>query len=188
MREAEKLFAREGFDRVTLRQIARASGQGNVAAVQYHFGSKEGLLAAIVDAHRAGIDEERRVLLEESEARGQGEDLSTLLRILIEPLARKLDSPSGRAYLRIQAQGLGNEKMRPATRVMVQRIGRIFDRLEGLEPNRYRDRFGILLLFHALADRARQEENGGATRNDRKLFERALSESLHGLYRHSAHR
>ena len=135
-----------------------------------------------MEAHRIGIDEQRRELLDESEARGEGEDLSALLRILIDPLTHKLDSPSGRAYLRIQAQGLGNETMRPATRTMVQRIGRIFARFEGTSSNRYRERFGILLLFHALADRARQEENGGATRADREDFVSALSASLTGLY------
>ena len=120
LRAGERLFAKEGFDRVTVRQIARDSNQGNVAAVQYHFGSKEGLLSAIVDEHREEIDGRRRALLEEREAEGRGEDLAALIEILIAPLASKLDSPSGRAYLRIQAQGLSNETMRPATRTVSQ--------------------------------------------------------------------
>jgi len=44
---AEKLFAQEGFDGVSVREIAKASGV-NVAMISYYFGSKEKLLGAIV--------------------------------------------------------------------------------------------------------------------------------------------
>ena len=81
LRAAEQLFAREGFDRVTLRQIARESDQKNVAAVQYHFGSKGGLLAAIAHDHRGEIDDARRQLLTQSEDAGRGENLTTLIEI-----------------------------------------------------------------------------------------------------------
>lgn len=186
MRAAESLFANEGFDRVTLRQIARASDQGNVAAVQYHFGSKDGLLAAIVDRHREQIDDLRMALLAEREAEGRGEELAALIEILVEPLAAMLDEPSGRAYLRIQAQGLGNETMRPATRTLVQRIGRRLGSLNQSAADPYRGRFALLLLFHALADRAQQEETGRARRGDRGDFVSSLSEALTGLFAASA--
>lgn len=186
LRAAERLFADDGFDRVTLRQIARASEQRNVAAVQYHFGSKGGLLAAIVDRHRSEIDEERRALLASSEADGHEPDLAAYLNILLEPLCQKLDNPSGRAYLRIQAEGLHNEAMRPATRTVISRIGRLLSGLDRPKPTPYLDRFATLLLFHALADRARQEEVGQATRADRGPFVAALSQSLVGLLRQSA--
>lgn len=44
---AEKLFAQEGFDGASVREIAKASGV-NVAMISYYFGSKEKLLEAIV--------------------------------------------------------------------------------------------------------------------------------------------
>jgi AcrR family transcriptional regulator len=47
--EALRLFALEGFDRVSVRQVADAAGV-SPALVLYHFGSKEGLRAA-VDNH-----------------------------------------------------------------------------------------------------------------------------------------
>ncbi len=182
LRAAELLFAKEGFDRVTLRQIARASDQGNVAAVQYHFGSKDGLLSSIVDVHREAIDDRRRELLAEREAEGRGGDLAALIEILVAPLASKLDDPSGRAYLRIQAQGLSNETMRPATRTVVQRIGRSLGSLDESALDPYRGRFALLLLFHALADRAEGEESGRAKRADRSAFVASLSRSLVGLF------
>ena len=45
---ASRLFGREGFQRVTVRQICRAA-RANVAAVNYHFGDKEGLYLELVD-------------------------------------------------------------------------------------------------------------------------------------------
>jgi AcrR family transcriptional regulator len=45
---AERLFAQKGFDSVTVRQLAKAAGV-NGAMVSYHFDSKNGLLAALID-------------------------------------------------------------------------------------------------------------------------------------------
>lgn len=43
------LFAKHGIDGVSLRQIVAAAGQSNPSAVHYHFQSKEGLVAAVID-------------------------------------------------------------------------------------------------------------------------------------------
>lgn len=181
---AEQLFAREGFDRVTLRQIARAADQRNVAAVQYHFGSKEGLLGEIVEEHRERIDARRADALARLDETPEDAALGALIEVLVAPLAAELDSPSGRAYLRIQAQGLHNDQMRPATRRLVRRIGEQLVALDegdegGSSP---RGRFALLLLFHALADRAGEEESGRARRSDRAAFVEALTRAIEGLF------
>ncbi|MFO7586935.1 MAG: TetR family transcriptional regulator [Gemmatimonadota bacterium] len=44
-----KLFARRGYDGTSVREITRRAG-ANVAAVGYHFGSKEGLWLAVLEA------------------------------------------------------------------------------------------------------------------------------------------
>ncbi len=67
--------------------------------MQYHFGSKQGLLASIVEFHRTAIDDHRRELLEEREVEGRGEQLSALVEILVAPLAPKLDDPSRQEQL-----------------------------------------------------------------------------------------
>src|SRR3546814_11888057 len=64
LQAAEDCFGEHGIDAVSLRQIAIAAGQGNTAAVQYHFGSKEGLLEAIFQHRLPAIDPRRKALIE----------------------------------------------------------------------------------------------------------------------------
>lgn len=59
---AESLFLSQGVNRVSLREIARAAGQRNPSALQYHFGDREGLIEAIV-ARRMQQQETRRAEL-----------------------------------------------------------------------------------------------------------------------------
>lgn len=51
---ALKVFAEKGFRRLSLRQIAEEIGTNHVA-LQYHFGSKDALLEAVI-AHREDVD------------------------------------------------------------------------------------------------------------------------------------
>ena len=53
---AERLFAARGADNVSLREINRAAGQKNVAALHYHFGSRRGLMVAIFERRMTGIN------------------------------------------------------------------------------------------------------------------------------------
>lgn len=179
LEQAELLFAREGIDRVTLRQIGRAAGQRNVAAVQYHFGSKQALLDEILERHLDRIDERRSEMLDEQEHSGRVDDVRELMRVLVEPLSGKLDDASGRSYLRIQAQRIRTGDMRPATRLMSSRIGR---GLGLVEPDPLRSRFATLLLFHALADRAEQEESGGDEGGERGPFLARLMDVLYDVF------
>ena len=55
---AERLFASEGLSRTSLRAITCEAGV-NVAAVHYHFGSKDALLAEVVRRRVAPMNEER---------------------------------------------------------------------------------------------------------------------------------
>ena len=45
---AEAEFARAGIQGASLRRINALAGQRNTSAVRYHFGSREGLLEALI--------------------------------------------------------------------------------------------------------------------------------------------
>ncbi|MCZ6663464.1 MAG: TetR family transcriptional regulator, partial [Actinobacteria bacterium] len=69
VRAAEILFAKEGYAGTSLRQITESAGV-NIAAVNYHFGSKENLLIEILDRVVGPINAERLLLLDEAQAEG----------------------------------------------------------------------------------------------------------------------
>ena len=58
MDSAEKLFAKKGFHAASLRDITTAAGV-DLALVNYHFGSKNGLLSAVLDRRGRILNEER---------------------------------------------------------------------------------------------------------------------------------
>jgi AcrR family transcriptional regulator len=103
MRAAEQLFAQQGVDRVSLREIAIAAGQRNVSAATYHFGSKRELIEAILERHSLPIQEKWRPAL----AQGKHPELSLhqLLELVVKPLVDKVDDPDGgRSYLELCAE------------------------------------------------------------------------------------
>jgi AcrR family transcriptional regulator len=58
MDAAEKLFARRGFRGTSVRDITSAAGV-DLALVNYHFGSKKELLAAVIERRGQVLNEER---------------------------------------------------------------------------------------------------------------------------------
>ena len=82
---AERLIAEQGVD-VALRDVALAAGQRNNSAVHYHFGSRDGLLRAVLDRRNAAMEEERLALLAEHEVTGGEDGVSALLDILVRPI------------------------------------------------------------------------------------------------------
>src|SRR5690349_7259062 len=64
---AESLFAERGIDGVSLREITVAAGVRNSTALQYHFGTREGLVRAVLKKHFDGIEVHRNALLDEYE-------------------------------------------------------------------------------------------------------------------------
>ncbi len=63
---AEILFADHGFRSVSLRQITKEAG-ANIAAVNYHFGSRESLVFEVLTRVIGPINEQRLLLLSEAE-------------------------------------------------------------------------------------------------------------------------
>ena len=100
IRAGEQRFARDGVDGATLRDIVRTAGQANDAAVGYHFGSRDGLIRAIVERHMEAMESERSQTLG---ILGDA-DLVEVVEMVVLPIAELLSSPEGRDFLRIAAQ------------------------------------------------------------------------------------
>jgi AcrR family transcriptional regulator len=101
---AERLFAANGIDGVSLREINRSAGQSNTGAVQYHFGDRHGLVLALIAKHRRTTEPRRHALLDHYEDAGV-DDVRMLATALVAPAAAKLNDPDGgREYLQISAE------------------------------------------------------------------------------------
>lgn len=112
MDEAERLFAVHGVDGAQIRDIVRAAGQANDSAVHYHFGSRQGLLAALCERKINEMEPERRRLLDEVRAAGRLDDVAALVSTLIVPTAALLETQDGRYFLGITAQLAGRAGIR----------------------------------------------------------------------------
>jgi AcrR family transcriptional regulator len=106
---AERLFSEWGYDAVSLRHIIGEAGV-NLAAVHYHFGSKQELLDAIVHRKVDPVNRDRLTLLDrcENEASPAGPSLERILDAFLRPVAEKADQYPQFVRLmgRIHAEGL----------------------------------------------------------------------------------
>jgi AcrR family transcriptional regulator len=90
---AEELFARHGLDAVPLREIASAAGQRNVAATNYYFKDRDGLIQAIFEHRLEAIEEHQEQLLAETlaaTASGSPERVRGLIEAFVLPLTTQL--------------------------------------------------------------------------------------------------
>jgi AcrR family transcriptional regulator len=85
IRAGERLFARQGIEAVSLRQIAIEAGNGNTNAVGYHFDTRFGLVQAIFDQRVSEMEPKRREMLRVAKAEGLLEDARTLVDMLMLP-------------------------------------------------------------------------------------------------------
>jgi len=113
---AERLFAERGFSAVSLRQIIGAAGV-NLAAVHYHFGSKEILIQALLARRITPLNQERLARLERAERRAgkRGPSLTQILEAMIEPALRlsRDTRRGGDVFMRLIGRALSdpNEKL-----------------------------------------------------------------------------
>jgi AcrR family transcriptional regulator len=95
---AERLYADRGFSDVTLRDIVAAANV-NLAAVNYHFGSKDELIAELFVTRSLATNRERLRELKAAEDAGGGRaPIETVMRALVGPTLRGCLGPeSGRS-------------------------------------------------------------------------------------------
>lgn len=91
LQTAGRLFAERGYERTTSKEICAAAGT-NIAAVNYHFGDKESLYAAVlVEAHAQLIQLDDLQQLSMT-IRGHQEKLKALVGLFVQRPARNSQS------------------------------------------------------------------------------------------------
>ena len=85
---AESLFSQQGFANTSLRAIT-TNAKANLAAVNYHFGSKEALLRAVLERRLLPLNQQRSdnidQVLAEAVTAGVTPDTEALVRAFVEP-------------------------------------------------------------------------------------------------------
>jgi AcrR family transcriptional regulator len=84
LKSAERLFAQRGIDAVSIRDITEVAN-ANSAAIHYHFGSKRGLVEALLATWAGELVERRGRMLDEIEAKPDP-SLRDVVRVLVVPM------------------------------------------------------------------------------------------------------
>ncbi|SNS75676.1 transcriptional regulator, TetR family [Sphingomonas laterariae] len=180
---AEKLIADNGFEAVTTRDIT-ARADANIAAINYHYGSKGALLLEIFRARATELNRERGALLRAATTDAQPE-VRAVLRALIEP-SILWPNEARRIALRFlnRARSEGPAEMRDIIRKDVGHLSRFADALHAAMPQlpkseiAWRLHFALGVLHHnsdADYERLAILSGGACDPGDREaLLERVL--------------
>ena len=135
---AERLFALNGFQNVSVRDITADAGV-NLASVNYHFGSKDALLFDIFRRRTGELNRERARMLHEASDRHQGKPpVRDILEALFAPPLRWASPDNDRrisVQFIIRARSEGTAEMREALTTDVSHLARFADALIAICPN-----------------------------------------------------
>lgn len=93
---AECLIATKGIEALTLSEVQQFAEQRNKSAIAYHFGSREGLIGAVVRRQTDRMDARRNERIGGVEGPLESLSLRELLDILISPIMDGVfDTPNG---------------------------------------------------------------------------------------------
>src|SRR3954462_6587369 len=96
---AERLFAERGIAGVSLREIRIAAGARNTAAMQFHFGDRDGLVDALMARHMPRITALQQRMYDLMVAEDRAADRRSLVEVLVRPSADYLSwGPSERSW------------------------------------------------------------------------------------------
>jgi AcrR family transcriptional regulator len=111
---ARRVLAREGFRGLTFETIAKEAGE-NPALIRYHFGSKAGLLAALVDSV---LYQEATELIEQLTPVPAGDERREALLRLHEGLPR--DTDAYRNFFELVPHIMRDDELRPHLRQLFE--------------------------------------------------------------------
>lgn len=159
---AERIAAEQGLGAMSLRAVQAAAGQRNKSAAQYHFGSREGLIARIT-AHRMAPINERRADLLACLPLDAG--LAEVVEVLVRPVAEAVFAGDASCWARFVLAGFADPTVAGVVRDGLEGEAfrgvtlRLVDALPpGLDPATKRRRLDqvVGLVFLSLARRERE--------------------------------
>ena len=166
---AERLFAEHGVFAVSNRQVSEAAGQGNNAAVGYHFGTKTDLVRAIEHKHAVPVEKLREQRVAEM---GDSTELRDWVECLVLPLTDHLTALGNpTTYARFAAQVMADPAYHktvtrdalalPALVTVLEGINRCLPELPG-DVRVERNIMGRNLLMHTCAEYERAFAGGSS--------------------------
>jgi AcrR family transcriptional regulator len=91
---------------MTLKDVQIAAGQSNKSAAKYHFGSRDGLIDAIIEARMSPVNERRHGQLDELDELGSPPTVRQAVEALVMPIAAETLGREGSRYARFLSQAM----------------------------------------------------------------------------------
>jgi AcrR family transcriptional regulator len=126
---AERLFADHGYAATSLRSIIAEAGV-NLAAVHYHFHSKEALLEAVILRRSAPANIERLALLDlfEQEAGGHPVPLERVIEAFVAPTVQMSRDPKSGSMVFMRLLGRLHAEGELLPRIITSQFGDVLKR------------------------------------------------------------
>ncbi len=171
---ATREFAEQGVHSASLLEITRRAGQRNRGAVHYHFGTREGMLVAVVEEQVEFIAQRERELLAVAGKRPD-DDLPSIVEAFVRPSVELADQGwKGRCYLMVLCELVEDDPdaMHPDVRAALERSGGydaytlLEERMPVMSHALRSERMALTTAFilRASADRARYGERAARSR------------------------
>lgn len=191
---AEQLFAEHGFEGTSMRAVTRAAAT-SVSAANYHFGTKEGLVAAALVRRLEPLNRRRLAALTDLEAAGNGaaQSVEALLDAFLRPsFEARYDRGNGRFAFRHVAAQLYADPHETMAALKVQLfapvVARYIDALERALPGRSREepalnfQFVIGVMVHVISGHADGHSESGAREPvDEAILQRMIAFAAAGI-------
>lgn len=152
---AEALFAAQGYAATSIRAIARDAGV-NLAAINYHFGSKQGLMEAVFNRRIQPVNKERIRLLNDLEASKHLPTTREVLTVFFQPVrafAQQDGVPAIMGRMYSEPENFTRPIMQKTFGEVASRFQRAIARtLPGVDQNDLRWRFHFMIgsMIHLL--------------------------------------
>jgi AcrR family transcriptional regulator len=127
---AEELFMQHGFEGTSMRLLTAKAGV-NLAAVNYHFGSKHALIEAVFRRRLDPMNQARLACLEALEAEGGPPAPEAILRAFVTPTLALVEDAKGggRNFIRLLGRTY-TEPAKPIRQLIGQMYAPIMDRFK----------------------------------------------------------